>query len=72
MSHRELGDLDAALARIETAVSLKPNNTIHLNNYGVILAESGRMEAAKVQWEKVLQLEPDNAAAKQNLSAFDR
>ena len=72
MSFRALEDLDKALVYIDKAVALQPDNTVHLNNYGVILAENGRIDEAKVQWEKVLQLEPDNAAAKQNLSSLSR
>jgi superkiller protein 3 len=71
MSFRGIGQLDKAVVYIGKAVELEPENTVHLNNYGVILAESGRIEDAKEQWSKVLLLEPDNAVAKQNLSAID-
>jgi superkiller protein 3 len=71
MSFRGAGELDKAVDYIGKAVALEPENTVHLHNYGVILAESGRMEDAKEQWRKVLLLEPDNAVAKQNLSATD-
>jgi superkiller protein 3 len=71
MSYRGVGQLDKAVVYIGKAVELEPDSIVHLNNYGVILAESGRMEDAKEQWRKVLLLEPDNAVAKQNLSAVD-
>jgi Flp pilus assembly protein TadD len=71
MSFRGLGQLDKATVYIGKAVELQPGNSVHLNNYGVILAESGRIEEAKAQWRKVLRLEPDNEVAKQNLSAID-
>jgi len=72
MSYRGLDEPAKALASIEQAVALSPDNLVHLNNYGVILAENGRIDEAKAQWEKVLQLDPDNDAARQNLSAFAR
>jgi superkiller protein 3 len=71
MSFRGVGKLDAATVYIGKAVELEPGNAAHLNNYGVILAESGRIEEAKAQWKKVLLIEPDNAVAKENLSAID-
>ena len=69
MSFRGLGDLEKAARYIVRATEMAPRNTVHLNNYGVILAESGRIEEAKAQWEKVLVLEPANTVARQNLSA---
>lgn len=72
MSYRGLGRSSKALAYIKRAVELAPRDPIHLNNYGVILAENGRIEDARLQWRKVLDIEPDNAVARQNLSAFDR
>jgi superkiller protein 3 len=71
MSFRGVGQLDKAIVYIGKAVELEPENIVHLNNYGVILAESGRVEEAREQWRKVLRLEPDNAVAKQNLSTID-
>jgi hypothetical protein len=45
---------------------------VHLNNYGVILAESGKITDARAQWERVLSIDPGNTTALENLSAFDR
>jgi tetratricopeptide (TPR) repeat protein len=70
MSMRGLGDLEKAATYIARALEIAPQSTVHLNNYGVILAESGKIEDAKAQWKKVLVLEPDNAAARRNLSAL--
>ena len=72
MSYRGLGDLDKAEHYIALALAVAPESTIHLNNYGVILAENGKIEEAKVQWQKVLTLEPENSVAKQNLSAVNK
>jgi Tfp pilus assembly protein PilF len=41
-----------------------------LNNYGVVLADSGMLPEAKAQWRRVLEIDPANATAKANLSAF--
>lgn len=56
---------------IRKALELKPDNPVYLNNYGVILAESGKIVEARTQWEKVLRLDPENATARRNLSAFE-
>jgi tetratricopeptide (TPR) repeat protein len=69
MTYRALKQLEKAVACGAKAVALEPTNTAHLNNYGVILAENGRIEEARAQWKKVLVLDPGNAVAKQNLSA---
>ena len=54
------------------AAELAPANVSHLNNYGVILAENGMLAEAKAQWRKVLEIDPDNATARGNLSALER
>jgi Tfp pilus assembly protein PilF len=72
MSYRGLGQLEPGLRFARQAVELAPDSAAYLINYGVILAESGRIEDAKAQWVKALDLEPDNAVARQNLSAFER
>ncbi|MCZ6766389.1 MAG: tetratricopeptide repeat protein [bacterium] len=69
MSYRGLGDLSRAGNTMQRAIELAPRNVIHLINYGVMLAENGNIEAAKAQWERALELEPENALARQNLSA---
>ena len=69
MSLRGIGALDRAVVFSASSVEFDPDNPVRLNNYGVILAESGRIDEAKAQWRKVLDIEPDNAVAKQNLSA---
>jgi len=71
LAERGRGRLDEALVRIENAVELSPSSPSHLNNYGVILAESGRIDDARAAWQRVLELDPDNATAWENLSAFE-
>ncbi len=61
---------EKAIEFIRKALVLKPDNPVYLNNYGVILAESGKIAEARAQWKKVLQLDPENVTARQNLSTF--
>ena len=72
LAHRGLGADDRSLEYIRRAVALEPRNPSHLNNYGVILAENGMLDEAKAQWSKVLEIDPKNATARENLSAFGR
>ncbi len=72
LAHRGLGDLALALDHMRRAVALSPDNPSHLNNYGVILAESGMVDDARAQWRRVLELRPGDATATENLSSFDR
>jgi tetratricopeptide (TPR) repeat protein len=72
MSYRGIGELEKANSFIEKALELQPQSVAYLNNYGVILADRGMMDRAKIQWQKVLAVDPNNEAARQNLSAFDR
>jgi len=70
LAERGRGALSTALARIERAVALDPRNPSFLNNYGVILAESGRIDDARIQWKKVLDIDPENVVAMDNLARF--
>lgn len=70
MAWRGKGDLPRARDYLKRAVLLDPNDLSQLNNYGVVLAESGMLLDAKAQWRRVLEVDPDNATAKANLSAF--
>jgi tetratricopeptide (TPR) repeat protein len=72
MSWRGKGDKKRAVDYLKRAVALDPDDTSHLNNYGVVLAEGGMLPEARAQWHRVLELEPQNATAKANLSAFGR
>jgi Tfp pilus assembly protein PilF len=70
MAWRGEGDLAQAREHLRRAASLEPQDASVLNNYGVVLAESGMLPDAKAQWRRVLEIDPDNATAKANLSAF--
>ena len=72
MSWRGKGDKQRAVEYLKRAVALSPDDPSHLNNYGVVLAEGGMLPEARKQWHRVLEIEPQNATAKANLSAFGR
>jgi tetratricopeptide (TPR) repeat protein len=70
MAYRGAGDTEKSLAAIRAAVSIAPESTLHLINYGVILVDNGKIPEAIAQWEKVLVLDPGNEIARRNLSAY--
>jgi len=72
MCWRGKGDKKKAREYLKRAVALNPRDVSHLNNYGVALAEGGMLPEAREQWKRVLEIEPQNATAKANLSAFGR
>lgn len=72
MCWRSKGNKKKAIDYLKRAVALAPGDVSHLNNYGVVLAEGGMLSDARAQWKKVLEIEPKNAAARANLSAFGR
>jgi Flp pilus assembly protein TadD len=70
MAWRAKGDRARAAEYLKRAVALSPDDPVHLNNYGVVLAESGMLPDARAQWRRVLEIDPGNATARDNLSAF--
>jgi tetratricopeptide (TPR) repeat protein len=72
MSYRGKGDLERANLFIDKALEINPRSVQYLNNSGVILAERGMIDKARVQWQEVLEIEPGNEAARQYLSIFSR
>jgi tetratricopeptide (TPR) repeat protein len=70
MAWRGKGDLPRARDYLQRAAAKAPDDPSVLNNYGVVLAESGMLPDAKAQWRRVLEIDPANATAKANLSAF--
>jgi tetratricopeptide (TPR) repeat protein len=71
MSYRGAGNPSRGLEYIRRAVDLEPENVSYLNNYGVMLAESGSIDEARSLWKKVLEIDADNVAARRNLSAME-
>jgi tetratricopeptide (TPR) repeat protein len=72
MAWRGKKDLARARDCLARAVALDPREPAHLNNYGVVLAESGMLAEARTQWQRVLAIDPRNATARANLSAYER
>lgn len=72
MSYRGKGDLSRAASFMRRALDMRPDRVEYLTNYGVILAESGNIDEAKRLWKKVLDIDPENATARQNLSVYER
>jgi tetratricopeptide (TPR) repeat protein len=72
MCRRGTGQKKEAVEYLRRAVALEPDDVSHLNNYGVVLAEGGMLPDARKQWQRVLEIDPRNATAKANLSAFGR
>jgi protein O-GlcNAc transferase len=70
MAWRGQGDLARARDYLGRAVRLEPDDPARLNNYGVVLAESGMLPDARAQWRRVLEIDPANATARANLAAF--
>ncbi len=69
MAWRGKGDLARSRDYLRRAAASSPDDPAVLNNYGVVLAESGMLPDAKAQWRRVLEIDPANATAKANLSA---
>jgi tetratricopeptide (TPR) repeat protein len=57
------GALDEASARFEQALRLNPQNRIALRNDAVLLARRGEIAGALALVERVLALDPNDAAA---------
>lgn len=72
LSYRARGDLDTAAAYIRRSLEMEPDNVAYLTDYGVILAENGKIAEAKALWNRVLEIDPGNVAAKGNLSVYER
>jgi superkiller protein 3 len=70
MAWRGRGDHARAKDYLGRAVALEPDDPARLNNYGVVLAESGMLADARAQWRRVLEIDPANATARANLAAF--
>jgi Flp pilus assembly protein TadD len=69
MALRGAGRRDEALPLLREAAERAPRDAGILNNYGVLLAESGDVPGALEVWRRVLQIEPENVTALENLRA---
>lgn len=72
LSRHAGGDLSDALKLMARSVELDPSDAVNRNNYGVFLAEAGRVEEALAQWRKVLEVDPAYRPARENIRRFSR
>ena len=61
------GDTDAAITILERAIALRPEDATLRNNYGVALMRLGRLDDAKREFERAIQLKRDYPDAFANL-----
>ncbi|MCC7494729.1 MAG: tetratricopeptide repeat protein [Fimbriimonadaceae bacterium] len=66
----ELGFLDTSILAANSALMLAPNDLRALHNRAVARYRSGLVPEAKKDWERILQLDPTNALAKERLERY--
>jgi protein O-mannosyl-transferase len=60
----EKGQLDEAIARLQTAIDLRPENGPAQNNLAKALLQKDRVAEAMVHYRKFLEIEPENVEAR--------
>jgi len=63
----ESGRVDDGIRRYETILRIRPDLTEVWVNLGAAYANTGDSEKARAAWEKALEMDPNNARAKDNL-----
>jgi tetratricopeptide (TPR) repeat protein len=66
----ELERMDEALAEMEAAVKIDPNNDVYHLNIGILYDNKGDFDKAMVSYNKALELAPDNFEANFNVGAI--
>lgn len=66
--HLANGNYRLAISTYRDALIKNPNSIQAHYNLGIALAKIDRLEQAIAEWEKVLQLDPNNAGAKENIN----
>ncbi|MEM8816013.1 MAG: tetratricopeptide repeat protein [Pseudomonadota bacterium] len=69
--HRENGDDEQALADIEKALAIDPNNAVALNQKGFLLRRNGNFLEAEAAYLKAVTASPDYALAHYNLGVLN-
>lgn len=69
MALRGAGRTPEAVPLLAEAAAKAPRDVNVLNNYGVVLAETGDLPRALETWRRVLEIEPGNRVARDNLAA---
>ena len=65
------GDYGLAISRLEVAAERVPHGSEIWNHLGLAYWSAGRPEAAREAFERAIELDCDNAAARVNLARFD-
>jgi Flp pilus assembly protein TadD len=65
----DAGRIDVALAELGAAAELAPEASEVHNHLGLAQLAAGRPEAARASFERAVELDCDNAAARRNLAA---
>ncbi|MBP7056304.1 MAG: hypothetical protein KBB52_05585 [Candidatus Omnitrophica bacterium] len=68
MLHKTLGNKEKAVSDFEAAVNGAPSVALYRNNLGCIYAEMDRIEDARREWEKTLEIDPQDELASKNLA----
>lgn len=71
MSHKELGHLDKALDLELNALKMRPDWPTGLINMAVIRGARGELDEAIAALRKVLEIDPDNSVAKENIRRIE-
>jgi tetratricopeptide (TPR) repeat protein len=66
--HSQSGQLEAALLYLREAVEIEPESAERHNDLGALLATLGRYDEAEFTLREALLLDPDHAAARENLA----
>ena len=67
-TYRRKGDLNGAIASLQKARNMAPENTVILSTLALALDSSGRKQEARVAYEQCLKLDPRNGVALNNLA----
>ena len=67
-TYRRKGDLKAAIEHVRKARDLSPNSANLWLTLGVLLDSTGQPAEARISYDQVLKIEPDNAIALNNLA----
>ncbi|MGL6194526.1 MAG: tetratricopeptide repeat protein, partial [Thermoguttaceae bacterium] len=67
MYYFTIGNIDDSLLLIEQSLKYSPEDVVFLNNYGLVLKQSGKKELARQVFEKVISIDVTFADAYSNL-----
>ena len=61
-----------AISHAEAALRLHPDYPEAYNCLGIVYAQEGRLDAARENWERALQIKPDYETARENLAMLEK